>query len=362
MHKILLFGEITHESSQEVINSKNVFQELLKANGKNLEIYINTLGGDVNEAFAISDLLFDYKSQHNAKIKTIALGECASAGVILLLSGDEREVKDNCYPFIHNVWGYMQGEANDFINYAFDIENANYRVAKFYHERTGIDYDLARDLMGANTSLSPQDCITLGFATSTQINIDQEESKMVLVNSIKKSKNNMVNQSKEQSLFNLIKGFFINEKIVHTAEGEELVFTDLEADENVEVGDEATIDGKPADGEVVTQDGDQITFEAGEVTEVIEAETEEETAEDVAEELDEELQNLDAKIIENLRSELEGLKTEVAELRNFKNKVTSTTSAEVEVEQKEVNSNNNNGSEKSKLYLQAKMNQNLKTY
>ena len=360
MHKILLFGEITSQTSNDTINSKLVFTELLKAGGKDLEIYINTLGGEVSEAFAISDLLNEYRDNNKAYIKTIALGECASAGVILLLTGDVREVKDNCRPFVHNVWGFMQGEAKDFIDYANDIELTNQQVAQFYSERTGIEYDLARDLMGANTSLTPEDCLLLGFATPQQneISVD-DESQLVLINSIKKSKINMTNDSKEKSLFNLIKGFFLNEKIVHTAEGGDLVFPDLEADEKVEVGDTATLEGQPADGEIVTADGDTIEFDNGEVVQV--EENEEETVEEVEAEIDEELSKLDNQIIEQLRVEVNTLRTEVADLRNFKNKVTSTTSSEVEVEQKEVNSNNSD-SNKSALYLQSKLNQKAKTY
>lgn len=336
MYEILLYGDIvSYVNSDETITSKKVFNELLQAKGKDLEITINTLGGDVSEAFAIVQLLDDYRTKHNAKIKTIAIGECASSGVLLLLAGDIREVKANCKPFIHNVWTVAQGDANDFINLGFDLENANYQIALFYNERTGIDYDLARELMGLNTSLTSAECELLGFATSAQ-EVADEQPQLVLVNKLQKQKSNQSNtmEKNEQGLFTVLKNFFTgttqtqpiqNEKEVHTATGETLVFAELEEDDTVEVGDEATLEGQQADGEITTLDGDVIEFDAGVVTSIEEPVEEEET----------EVNKLEAEN-EALKAELVNLKNLNNELTNFKNKVTQIESQEVADEAKEI--------------------------
>lgn len=336
MYQILLYGDIvSYDSQSDNITSKKVFNELLLANGADLEITINTLGGDVSEAFAIVQMLDDYKTKHNAQIKTIALGECASSGVLLLLAGDEREVKSNCKPFIHNVWTSATGDANDFINLGFDLEDANWRIALFYNERAGIDYDHARELMGLNTSLTSEECELLGFATTTKELI--EEPQLVLLNKLQKQKSNQSNMKKdEQGLFNLLKNFFTgqstinNEKEVHTAEGETIVFAELDSEDSVEIGDEATIDGQQAEGEVVTLDGDTIDFEAGVVTSIEEAEAQEEPVE---EEEESEVNKLRAEL-ESLRSELATVNNLNKELIKFKNKVTSIESQEVSEEKK----------------------------
>jgi ATP-dependent protease ClpP protease subunit len=336
LYQILLYGDIvSYDSQSDNITSKKVFNELLLANGADLEITINTLGGDVSEAFAIVQMLDDYKAKHNATIKTIALGECASSGVLLLLAGDVREVKSNCKPFIHNVWTSATGDANDFINLGFDLEEANWKIALFYNERAGIDYDHARELMGLNTSLTADECELLGFATSTKE--ITEEPQLVLLNKLTKIKNNQSNMEKnEKCLFNLLLNFFTghstiqNEKEVHTAEGETIVFADLDAEDSVEIGDEATIDGQQAEGEVTTLEGDVIDFEAGVVVEIEEAETQEENP---VEEDESEVNKLREEL-ESLRAEMVNIKNQNNELTKFKNKVTSIESQEVKTEQK----------------------------
>jgi len=336
LYQILLYGDIvSYDSQVDNITSKKVFNELLLANGQDLEITINTLGGDVSEAFAIVQMLDDYKEKHNAIIKTIALGECASSGVLLLLAGDIREVKSNCKPFIHNVWTSATGDANDFINLGFDLEDANWRIALFYNERAGIDYDYARELMGLNTSLTAEECELLGFATTSKEII--EEPQLVLLNKLTKIKNNQLNMEKnEKGLFNLLKNFFTgqsttiqNEKEVHTADGDTLVFPELDSEDVVEVGDEATIDGQQANGEVTTLEGDVIDFEAGVVTEITEAEAQEE--EPVEEESE---VNKLREELESLRAEMVNIKNQNTELIRFKNKVTSIESQEVVTEKK----------------------------
>lgn len=333
MYQILLYGYIvSYDSQSDNITSKKVFNELLLANGQDLEITINTLGGDVSEAFAIVQMLDDYKAKHNAQIKTIALGECASSGVLLLLAGDEREVKSNCKPFIHNVWTSATGDANDFINLGFDLEEANWKIALFYNERAGIDYDHARELMGLNTSLTADECELLGFATTTTTKELIEEPQLVLLNKLTKIKNNQSNTMKkdEQGLFQVLKNFFTgqsttiqNEKEVHTADGDTLVFPELDSEDSVEVGDEATIDGQQADGEVTTLEGDVIDFEAGVVVEIEEAESQEEPVEEESE-----VNKLKAEL-ESLKAELVNIKNQNNELIKFKNKVTSIESQEV---------------------------------
>ena len=55
---------------------------------KEIEIKINTNGGDVNHGVAI----YNYFKNHPAKIKTTIMGGAHSAGSIIFLAGEEREM------------------------------------------------------------------------------------------------------------------------------------------------------------------------------------------------------------------------------------------------------------------------------
>lgn len=72
--------------------SERVISKLLEFNKtedkKNIiTLLINSTGGNITDAFAISDVIKNL----NIKIRTIALGQCYSAAVVLLLSGTKNE-------------------------------------------------------------------------------------------------------------------------------------------------------------------------------------------------------------------------------------------------------------------------------
>jgi len=103
-------------------------------------------------------------------------------------------------------------------------------------------------------------------------------------------------------------------KVVFTADNTtELVFPELDENAEIKVGDYATIEGSPAEGAIVIADGRTLVFEAGVVTEIIEAIEEEATSiseEEVAEVLTEILE-----IVEEVAEEVEEVKEEVTAVK-----------------------------------------------
>jgi len=78
-------------------------KQLQKAGGKDVKVRINSVGGDVDEGFAMYSELRRYASENNAKITTFAEGRCVSIATIFFLAGDKRIVTEYTEPFVHNA-------------------------------------------------------------------------------------------------------------------------------------------------------------------------------------------------------------------------------------------------------------------
>ena len=85
----------------EMISAKMVSDFLDKRkNTDQIIVRINSRGGDVQEGWAIHDLLVN----SGKKIKTIGEGKIYSIATIVFLAGEEREIMSNADGLIHNPY------------------------------------------------------------------------------------------------------------------------------------------------------------------------------------------------------------------------------------------------------------------
>jgi ATP-dependent Clp protease protease subunit len=109
---------------------------------KPINIYINTLGGNVYSGLAI----YDIAEKITAPIRTVAMGKCCSMGVPLMLMGSERCATKRAKFMIHQVSGGTQGQLTDMkisLKEADDLEKELYTIIS---ERTGKSYEqIAKD-------------------------------------------------------------------------------------------------------------------------------------------------------------------------------------------------------------------------
>ena len=325
MYEINLIGDIDSEVKEGYVNDNFLATELEEAKGQDLEIKINTLGGCVDTAFRMYDLLEDYKIKNKAVVTTITDQNCASSGIILLLAGNRRIVNNNTNPFIHEAWMEVVGTANYLLNSAFDLEDCNFKIAKLYAQKTALDYDEARELMGIETFFTPEESYNLGFATELSKVYNKLDYKLIIKNKLELKTN--INMTKEEkSFFEMAKNFFlgskeeksdIKNKVVLTVADVEIDFFEIDTDATPKVGDKANVDGKPAEGEYITKGGEKYSFEGGVLKEV---EKEEEVVK-----VDEELANQlnEANVtIETLNKQIENKTAEFEELQTKFNKLT----------------------------------------
>lgn len=321
MYKINLNGLIAHSAidGEKIINLQMLEPSLTEANGEDLEILINTLGGSVDVAFEMYDALSAYRDTYKANITTITDKECASSGVILLLAGNERIVNKNSIPFVHEVYAEVKGGANTLINAGFEVEESNYRIATLYSTRTNLSYEEARWFMSESRDLTPDECFTFGFATkrSEIYNSKQsEKSKLLLKLNYKKEEMTEKESLKEilRKEFAELKNLFtgkvdLKNKKEMTSADVEIDFTEVESDSNPIKGSKAMIDGEPAKGEHLMRSGKTYIFKDGVLDEIIEKKEEEDVEK---ENLKKEVLNLKNQLSEK-DSENKSLKEKLSE-------------------------------------------------
>lgn len=310
------FGLVSAKQIADFIQASKDSEELV--------VHINSQGGDVDEGFAIHDLL----TTSGKKITTIIEGMCASIATVVALAGTKREMTENATFFIHNAWGGAIGDAEELQKYADAVKAATDKIIDFYVSKTGADRAAIADMMNSDTSMTADQAKQIGFIT--------EVKKAIAAKII------TIAKSKDQSIENKIKDIMKNEtrglisaiKDLLNIKNEDqpivAMALDVETDKGVlhietplteglvSVGDVCTIDGNvPAEGDYTTNDGTVYALDAeGKVTAVTVAP--DNSTEDVAA-LKAEIETLKADLAK-ASTEKEALK---AEKEAFEQKITA---------------------------------------
>lgn len=278
-YEIKIYGDIIaqHQKDEGVkgFTLSDLQAQLSKAGGEDVKVRFNSRGGDFNEGFAMYDELRRYATENNARIHTYAEANLASIVTIPFLAGDTREISRHIEPFVHNAWNEATGDSRTMFENAEQLEKCNDKLARHYAEHTELSYDEARELMNAETSISTREALRMRFANKIE-----NVYRPVALKRFTKTTNNMSKENK--GIMAKIKAIFsdVQNKIVKDAEQRDVDFYELEDDEPIEVGANATIDGAPAEGEVVMANGETYVFADGVLTEIRPVENEQDEEKD----------------------------------------------------------------------------------
>lgn len=181
---INIYGDITSwEWLESDVSSYTLSKELdsLGDGINTINVYINSYGGEVAEGLAIYNSL----KRHKAKIKTYCDGFAASIASVIFMAGDERIMSNASLLFIHNAWTYAGGNANELRKTADDLETMTQASINAYMNHVNITEEELKEMLDAETWITPQDALTMGFATSiindsTNKNPNQSIKKQVM--------------------------------------------------------------------------------------------------------------------------------------------------------------------------------------
>jgi len=117
-----------------------------------LNIYINSAGGDVFAGLAIYNML----KRHKGKKTVYVDGLAASMASAIALVGDKVVIPANAFLMIHKPWSVAVGNANDFIKMAEDLEEIESGILNIYEENLaeGADMEEVKRMVANETWLN----------------------------------------------------------------------------------------------------------------------------------------------------------------------------------------------------------------
>ena len=161
MRTILVFNEIGHYGTTAEMFSR----ELDFANGDDIEVRLNSPGGNVFEGITIYNMLKSYKGN----VKVIVDGLAASIASVIALGGDEIVMNEGSFFMIHNPFSGVMGESEDFRKQADILDSIRDQILGIYQSATGLGTDELIEMMNEETWLTAADANALGFANSQQV-------------------------------------------------------------------------------------------------------------------------------------------------------------------------------------------------
>ena len=161
MRTILVFNEIGHYGTTAEMFSR----ELDFANGDDIEVRLNSPGGNVFEGITIYNMLKSYKGN----VKVIVDGLAASIASVIALGGDEIVMNEGSFFMIHNPFSGVMGESEDFRKQADILDSIRDQILGIYQSATGLGTDELIEMMNEETWLTAEEAIELGFANSQQV-------------------------------------------------------------------------------------------------------------------------------------------------------------------------------------------------
>lgn len=173
-----IFGEIGDRGDGTGITTGYVQGALKRMGAGDIQVNMNTPGGDFFTGLAIYNML----REHDGKVTTNVLGLAASAGSVIAMASDMLNIAKAGFLMIHNAWGVVIGNKADLTKAAEILGQFDAAMAGVYADRSGMAVDHVVSLMDAETFFSGEDAVSNGLADNLlpadQV-VPQEETKQV---------------------------------------------------------------------------------------------------------------------------------------------------------------------------------------
>lgn len=161
---IYIYGDVTSVPVED--NDVSAYSLVQDINGlkdvDRINVYINSYGGEVGEGLAIYNAL----KRHPAKVCTYCDGFAASIASVIFCAGDERYMYPASFLMIHNAWISTAGNADELRKDADNLDKLSEGAVSVYLTvlKNATEKEL-RDMLAAETWLTPQEALQYGFAT-----------------------------------------------------------------------------------------------------------------------------------------------------------------------------------------------------
>jgi len=160
---VYLYGPIGASWWDDSGISANQFRKDLDSMGasiRNIDIRINSEGGDVFDGQAIYTLLTAHKARKTVYIDALA----ASAASFIAMAGDEIVISESAFVMIHNAHGACFGGAGEMRKTADLLDMTNGAIQSIYVSRTKQSAADLKKWMDDETWMTAAEAVERGFA------------------------------------------------------------------------------------------------------------------------------------------------------------------------------------------------------
>lgn len=159
MAKLYIYGTIGFDVEADYIRAA-----LDDMEGE-VELRINSGGGDVFEGNAIYSLLESYKTKDGNSVTVYVDGIAASIASVIAMAGDTIHMSKNALMMIHNPWTpAAAGGSDDLRNLATVLDKIRETIVTVYESKTGMDRETLLAMMEDETWFSAAEAVNFGFA------------------------------------------------------------------------------------------------------------------------------------------------------------------------------------------------------
>jgi ATP-dependent protease ClpP protease subunit len=158
---VYLYGVIGQDWWGDGNSAKDFAQELDALAPRDIDLRINSEGGDVFEGYAIYSALNRYPGRVTAFVDGLA----ASAASFVALAANEVVMGAASFFMIHNAWTIALGNAAELRQIAERLDAVDDQIIGIYEKHTDRDTDAIRAALSATTWLTGPEAVEWGFAS-----------------------------------------------------------------------------------------------------------------------------------------------------------------------------------------------------
>jgi ATP-dependent Clp endopeptidase proteolytic subunit ClpP len=161
MAELKIYGAIGDWAGwlDDYVTASQVYDFLADNKDQDVDVYINSGGGVVDDGIAIYNAL----KRHQGKVTIYVDGIAASAASVIAMAGDEVIMYESSMMMVHEPWTMTAGNADGMRKTADVLDMRRDQLLAAYREKTGIDDNDLKALLADETWLSADDALAFGF-------------------------------------------------------------------------------------------------------------------------------------------------------------------------------------------------------
>ena len=184
---LYLNGVIASESWYGDEVTPQLFKDELESDNGDIEVWINSIGGDVMAATQIYNMLKTYNGKVTVKIDSLAAS-------VIAMAGDEVLMSPLSLLMIHNPLTIAAGDVSDMQKAIEMLDEVKESIINAYELKSGLSRAKISHMMDCETWLSAKKAVELGFADSIMFSDNDTNSDDSYEFSQREVSNRLMNQ------------------------------------------------------------------------------------------------------------------------------------------------------------------------